>query len=349
MAKLVVSTWTRDHIGHQYIKESTHRLNKLRRAVAVTQALVDKTPVEPLGLIKGIFAPPEYFFANRYAGMEMTDGSMQPRGVDVTERNDLLDRLTDLSFQHRRILIIPGTIVWERPFKLQKLLAAMSYYGTRVNYVNAGEAQQTELICDWWYYRKGTRKLICATDLQEERRVTGLPIPIKVLLPEDVARIRKLKPNLYAEMRQYAMLVREVGLGEVASFKKRMEAGAAPLQYMMSNAAYGFLNGEVVFMYSKQANFNEEVGDTSLIFKPGGRNGVRDIEGTRFGIEICLDHDIGMLSRQARPDRPIDIQVVLSDAVQRKAESLSALRDKGWLIHAATAAPENGVWHKTPT
>jgi len=170
-----------------------------------------------------------------------------------------------------------------------------------------------------------------------------------VLLPEDVARIRKLKPNLYAEMRQYAMLVREVGLGEVASFKKRMEAGAAPLQYMMSNAAYGFLNGEVVFMYSKQANFNEEVGDTSLIFKPGGRNGVRDIEGTRFGIEICLDHDIGMLSRQARPDRPIDIQVVLSDAVQRKAESLSALRDKGWLIHAATAAPENGVWHKTPT
>lgn len=74
---------------------------------------------------------------------------------------------------------------------------------------------------------------------------------------------------------------------------------------------------------------------------------MRDVEGALFGIEVCLDHDIGMLSRQARPDRPVDIQLILSDAVQMVPANLSALRNDGWLIHGSTADEENGVWQKT--
>jgi hypothetical protein len=84
-----------------------------------------------------------------------------------------------------------------------------------------------------------------------------------------------------------------------------------------------------------------------LLFLPDGRNGVRNFEGAVFGIEICLDHNIGMLSRHARSNRPVDIQVILSDSVHMKPASLSALQYGGWLIQGSTDASENGVWHKT--
>jgi len=142
-------------------------------------------------------------------------------------------------------------------------------------------------------------------------------------------------------------MIRQIGIWAMVSLERNVKAMTPLAKRVMSSATYGFLNGSVVFSYKKQANFNEEIGDSQLLFLPGGRNGVRNFEGAVFGVEICLDHNIGMLSRQVRSNRPVDIRVTLSDSVRMKPESLWVLQYGGWLIHGSTDASENGVWQKT--
>src|SRR5262249_8288261 len=97
------------------------------------------------------------------------------------------------------------------------------------------------------------------------------------------------------------------------------------------------------FSYSKQGNFNEEVGDDTLVFAPGARSGIQQIEGIRFGFEVCLDHFLGTLSRQLRQGRQLDVQVVMSDAVDYNSAH-TVVRDGGFFVHASTTSSVTGVW-----
>jgi len=111
----------------------------------------------------------------------------------------------------------------------------------------------------------------------------------------------------------------------------------------MFNTAYGFLNGKIVLAYRKQGNFNEEAGYDDTFFLSGGQSGFRDIEGIRFGFEVCLDHNVGLLKRQLRPGQDVDVQIVLSDAVQPVPGNI-VVQHGGFFVHASTAAPVAGCF-----
>ncbi len=114
---------------------------------------------------------------------------------------------------------------------------------------------------------------------------------------------------------------------------------------MMRNTTWALLNGQVRFLYNKQGDFNEVVGtNKNTIFIPGGRRGVCDIENLRIGFEICLDHNLGMLASELRPDKdPPHIHIVCSAWVKNNSANM-AVRHGGYYVHASTAATQGGVW-----
>lgn len=336
MPRLLVSTWNRNAWG----SDTADRLLALQTALDRVEDKIAAAKLDTLGPIKAIFVAPEYYFSSRYAGA--SSAGSRPRSLDLNERDEVLDQLTSLSRAHRRILMVPGTIAWQRSLNELKLRNTMEFYERRAAFSTLSESEQTAEILKNWFRLSGGETLYFVTEALEKQKL-GSSKKFVRLRAEELDAIRTKTPVLYDRMRQRALMARQMGTGALA----RLERPVKNYTRAMANAAYGFLNGTVQFRYRKQANFNEEIGDNQLIFVPGGRNGVREVEGVRFGIEVCLDHAIGMLGRQVRPDRPMDVHLILSDFVKLKPDTLTALRDGGWVVHASTAADQNGVWRKT--
>jgi predicted amidohydrolase len=60
--------------------------------------------------------------------------------------------------------------------------------------------------------------------------------------------------------------------------------------FISRNTAYFYLNGIQKYAYDKRSDFQEDIGDGYNVYLPGEKAPIVDIEGTVFGIEICLDH-----------------------------------------------------------
>jgi len=336
MPRLLVSTWNRNAWG----SDTADRLLALRTALERVEDKVAAAGLDTLGPIKAIFVAPEYYFSTRYAG-QSSAGKM-PRSLDLSERDEVLDYLTQLSRAHRRILMVPGTIAWQRPLDVSKMHETLAFYQRRAAFTTLSGSEQDAEVLKHWFRRSGGETLYFVTRVLELQKL-GTAKKFVRLRAEELDAIRTTEPDRYDMMRQRALMARQMGTGALG----RLERPVKNYMRAMANAAYGFLNGAVEFRYRKQANFNEEIGDDQLIFVPGGRSGVRQVEGVRFGIEVCLDHAIGMLGRQVRPNRLMDVHMILSDFVTLKPDTLTALREGGWVVHASTAADQNGVWRKT--
>lgn len=336
MPRVLVSTWNRN----AWSTDTADRLLALRTALDRVEDKIAAAKLDTLGPIKGIFVAPEYYFAARYAG-ESSAGTI-PRSLDLDERDEVLDHLTSLSRAHRRILMVPGTIAWRRPLDIPKMQRTLAFYQRRAAFTTLNESAQAAEVLKCWYRHSGGKRLYFVTEALALLKL-GTSKKFVPLGTDELDKIRTTDPDRYDKMVERALMARQMGTGALG----RLERGFSTYSNVMSNAAYGLLNGAVVFRYKKQGNFNEEIGDDQLIFVPGGKNGVREVEGVRFGIEVCLDHAIGMLGRQVRPNRPLDVHLILSDFVTLKPDTLTGLRVGGWVIHASTKATENGVWRKT--
>lgn len=78
---------------------------------------------------------------------------------------------------------------------------------------------------------------------------------------------------------------------------------------IVQNTAYVLLGGKVL-KYHKNGNFAEVESETRpMVFQPGSVDGRFTVGNVRYGLEICLDHNIGMLTDS------VDIQLIVSSYV----------------------------------
>lgn len=117
--------------------------------------------------------------------------------------------------------------------------------------------------------------------------------------------------------------------------KQRMLIRGLPeAQYVAYNTAYLFY-GTQTYKYHKMNDASEmDRGDLNTIFIPGSARGIYQIGGFTIGIEICADHDIGMLNQE------VDIHIVTSASVGRKEANIKA-KDGGLFIHASNGNAES--------
>lgn len=343
MAKLVVSTWHRDSFGQQLHKYTSDRINRLRAALKTTAAKIAAKNYESSGLIKGIFVAPEYFFAEKWAGLKLQNGKRSSRPISQATHDSLLTKLVQISRAYPRILIVPGTVAWKKPFDFNEMLARVKYYEGRAKHQKPleGEALMRGLRSE--YHRSQLdQTLVDAYTRYQYEASKGHPMPTSVLSDQELEQIRTNDPVLFGAMTA-TVNARYDSLGSAAADAVQRLSTMSTIRYAMQNTAYAFLNGNVVFTYAKQGNFHEEADDPGLVFLPGAKSGVQEIEGIRFGFEVCLDHNIGTLSRQLRNNRQVDVQVVASDYVGFDPAH-AVVREGGFFIHGSTNPALNGVW-----
>jgi hypothetical protein len=353
MNSIVVSTWVRDSRRQQGEGDAMRRMALLRRAVAETNAKAQAHSVEATknesfsasGFIKGIFVAPEYTFATRLAGfVDPVTGKHRGRSLHAGTYDRLMSELAALSRSFPRVLIIPGSIAWKKPIDQAELARRVSYYIDREAYKPklSGDALTRALKGTW---KRSTEDdgVYDTNQIEKFKLDMGRDMPTEEIPDSRLSYYEKNYPDWY----KYMVVVAEyeaAGLYEAAhAAAVRAGADTGNITHMMSNTAHAFLNGNVVFSYHKQGNWQEELGDASVVYAPGGRSGVATIEEYTFGLEVCRDHRFGVLRQQLRPGRSIDVQIVISDWVRNTPNNVMA-REGGFFIHSSTDLSQAGVW-----
>ncbi len=125
---------------------------------------------------------------------------------------------------------------------------------------------------------------------------------------------------------------------------KKLTETPQDITHVVKNRVYVLLNGNVVARYGKKADKHEVMGPKSALFIPGQDSGTATIEGVKFGIEICYDHQMGVL-RAISNDTKVDIHIVVSAFVENKVSNMQ-LRPKGYFLHASSDPAYTAVFYK---
>lgn len=129
--------------------------------------------------------------------------------------------------------------------------------------------------------------------------------------------------------------------------KKKVNTSATTIghSFLIKNRTYVYFGGKRVFSYGKKSNMNDYFDDTDKgIYIPGKKAGVTTIGGLKIGIEICLDHSVGML-KQHMNGTDLDLHLLCSAEVPNTSSNC-ATRRGGYLLHASTEDKFTGVLRK---
>jgi len=102
--------------------------------------------------------------------------------------------------------------------------------------------------------------------------------------------------------------------------------------YIAQNTAYIACNGQAL-KYHKVGNYKEVHGEVehAVIFTPGSQQGRFNVGNLRFGLEICLDHNIGIFKAMGGP--AVQVQLVVSASVARETSNIQLVTG-GVFLHA---------------
>jgi predicted amidohydrolase len=116
--------------------------------------------------------------------------------------------------------------------------------------------------------------------------------------------------------------------------------------YLASNVAYMFHNGRLVGTYQKRADFHEVLplyAKEDTVFVPGIKPGRATVGGINFGIEVCLDHVWGVLSKAptVTGTKP-RIHLICSASVDSVPSKL-LVEEGGYVMHASSSEPATQI------
>lgn len=149
----------------------------------------------------------------------------------------------------------------------------------------------------------------------------------------DLKSSKKAEQRLIDRERNFLGQIKEKDVKGLFAKQKMLYRQDPGAQYVAYNTAYIFF-GAQTYKYHKMNDFSElEKGDQNTVFIPGSVRGIYDVGGFRIGIEICGDHDTGMLNQE------VDIHIVTSALVTRKNDNVKA-KNGGLFVHAASSHAE---------
>ena len=173
-------------------------------------------------------------------------------------------------------------------------------------------------------------------------------MPQMLLMPGTVAYFKPLVDKKLESRRFKANTNHE---SRVVKYAGCFKVGEEKSTYLAHNTAYAFFGGKQAFKYRKMLDASElnakdkEVGKV-VVFSKGQQLGVFDFDKAgqrlRIGVEICADHDSGVLHNGNV--RGLDLQIVLSASTGLRP-NFSVVRDGGCLFQCdskATSADGKG-------
>ena len=116
-------------------EKTSLRLMRMEVALEELEVAMAHDRFDPSQPLHAVFLSPEYMFARRTPPEFNDHTRAHVRQMEVERRDKLLDRLRELSVQHPRILIVPGTVAWRKPIDSaqDKFLGKITKYATRLH------------------------------------------------------------------------------------------------------------------------------------------------------------------------------------------------------------------------
>lgn len=253
-----------------------------------------------------LFVAPEYYFA----------ASDTAHAIPQDEKERVVAWLGALSARLPTLVLCPGTIAWKKPM------------------IRSGD----------YRFRRGTR--IAKADSRTRKFVQRTRAAVddhRALVPHivdlDLARYPSMASERAGLTSDHLRRATQRGATEQQMYTNlRTEPDRC---FIARNTAYGFYNGREIARYHKRGDHTEVFPSESdggyVIYEPGGGpEGPGDkfnVEGVRFGVEVCLDHQLGYLS-QGGGWYP-DMQIIMSAAAQY-VEANSFVKEGGYVVHASS-------------
>jgi hypothetical protein len=260
---------------------------------------------------RGLFIAPEYLFAKDAPSGVHGIGSQ--RQLEEVDKDALVEYMKNLSDTMKGLLIVGGTVAWRKPFDRPE--------GRRQHSKGA-------LI--------GTDKLT-----RTEKARTAIDAYANLVFQNTSDPHTE---DLSADWQQSGG-----GLKTAQTSKDKIDEiwaasvfDGGPAGYVGRNTAYVLLDGNVLLKYNKRGDFHEVLVGDGTVFVPGifdGRFEVTTAEQPprtiQFGLEICLDHAVGVLRRTVVPKGRVDVQLITSAAVAVEPKHV-AVKNQGYLVHASS-------------
>ena len=279
-------------------------LNGLGRALSQVAAIEDAVKdawqaikvhmqSHPHPFYQSVFIAPEYFFSNQRHSND--------RFFSQDVKRVIVARLSALAKQYPKLLIVPGTILWKK------------------------KAYQSEM------------KIGQRTPPQQTAK--------------SVARVTKTLNRITTANTQFGTERNNPGWSHAGQFGRNPAAYDTdhnednfdmPDYYLQhadqlkteiaQNVAYIFKD-DVVLKYQKPGNYKEvENEQTNIVFAPGNISGLFKVGNVAYGMEICMDHALGVL---ASANQEVNIQIIISSWTTNRAGK-TVLSDGGVLLHSST-------------
>jgi predicted amidohydrolase len=304
------------------IDKAQKQVDRLADAVAHASYMIRGMQGEsPATSYQCVFLAPEYFFSNqRHA---------DARFFSHDVKRVILGKLAALAKKHPDILIIPGTILWTKD----------AYDTSPPRWVRArptakGGPQR----------RRGEHADPKAAEAFMEKFNQDA-----ARLQKDAARLQKVDDRRQAAQNNFGTMIdgtppeAKYGTGHGSGWGHSGQPDASAEDLLKNrdakiaqNVAYVCL-GDTMLKYHKVGNYQEVRGEQELLlFAPGSIVGRFAVGGVQYGLEICMDHAMGVLEK-ATDFGDVHVRLVVSGHVN--VNSVNA----PLLLHSSTHAPSQHV------
>lgn len=300
----------------------------------------------------GLFAAPEYAFANVLTHNNHKVGDVRHLGEG--DKVGIEAWLKGVSVNYPHILLFPGTVAWKKPVErdLNNYIAHKKQAGSKLSNEKLKEKFDAKALTRKEKARAAIRQN--ANDFLDGN------LDVRVAGPMEKYKYRGYRPNplstdpdedwwfetdkptgvLYGGKRwtldqSEAALDTTVIHAALSNREKLAELGGGGVTYLARNTCLVYLNGRRVAKYNKAQDYHEVLdnnGDT--VYVPGKSVPVFDVDGVKYGVEICLDHAFASAAERLPSAAKPAISVVLSAKVKLKADNLA--NKSAMVVHACS-------------
>jgi hypothetical protein len=275
-----------------------------------------------------VFVAPEYMFAK--AGDQFTHDRLRLPDEKTNIEKALKELSADLGTS---AVLAPGSISYVEPLVLNPAKKAeieqrlkMGIGATKL----AIAAATAQADADGAYWRK---------------EYNNFPIRIPGFLDNAIkaqtraARLRTIKPQQSSVAPQTP-----------TANQKQALLNSGDVKFVAKNEMVLYHKGKDVARYAKIADYGEvpltryAAGLDCTIFIPGLKPGRATVGGIPWGVEVCFDHNLGVLSVAKTEALPM-VHLLCSAAVDRE-EKHSVVKPGGYVIHSSSNSKQCGIWRK---
>lgn len=284
-----------------------------------------------------LFVAPEYYFSR----------SSNAHAISETEKRNLVGRLATLSGGYTNLILVPGSIAWKKPIVRPDLELRKK---DSISGLRTGALKATSRLDKFNEQVKvSVRNELALIESVIDREIDEVLADPWMKLSEK----KRVASREFRYEKREALAKKALDRLKTEQLQMTTNTSTAPERcFLARNTAYAFYGGREVARYHKRSNFHEVRVDESdggyVMFEPGGgpdgSGDLFEVDGVKFGIEICFDHSLGFLSGFST--KKPHVQIIMSAAVKLVEKHVFVPPDC-FIVHASSEATDTLAYCNT--